>query len=137
MGFQIKSLFIILYKTIVDIILFAVVLAVILIVLPNQLFPNLPISPTGYETDNIPPALDNWNNLLAQRSNYLLNGLIVGPESMAERDHYLYTGLADGRLVEIHKETLKLRDITRFGTKTDCSNYSNVLIQCFIQMKYL
>ena len=123
MGFQIKGLFSVIYKTIVDIIIFTFVLALILAILPNHLFPNLPISPTGYETDNIPPVLDNWNNLLAQRSQYLLNGQIVGPESFAERGDYLYTGLADGRLVEINKESLKLRDITRFGIKTDCSKY--------------
>ena len=123
MGFEIKKLIYIILRTIRDIIIISLVLALILVILPNQVFPNLPVSPTSYDTDTIPQSLDNWNNLLAQRSQYLLNGLIVGPESITERDDFLYTGLADGRLVEINKETLKMRDITRFGTKTDCSKY--------------
>lgn len=123
MGFQIKNLFSLLYKTIIDVIIFAVVLAAVLTLLPNNVFPNLPISPTGYDVDHIPEKLDNWNNLLAQRSQYLLKDVIVGPESMAEKDQFIYTGLADGRLVEVDKHTLKLRDITRFGTKSDCGNY--------------
>lgn len=123
MGFQIKTLFSVLFKTIIDVIILAVVLAIVLAVLPNTVFPNLPMSPVGYQVDHIPPKLDNWNNLLAQRSQYLLKDMIIGPESMAEKDDFIYTGLADGRLVEVNKKTLKVRDIARFGTKTDCCNY--------------
>ena len=122
MGFKISNLFTFVYKAIVDVIIFAVILAAVLTFLPNNVFPNLPMSPTGYEVDHIPEKLDNWNNLLAQRSQYLLKDVIVGPESMVEKDDFIYTGLADGRLVEVNKITLKVRDITRFGTKTNCGN---------------
>ncbi len=121
MAFQIKTIFSVLYKTVFDIILYTLIVCLVLALLPNHLFTNFPMEPIGYESDRIPETLSDWNNLLAQRSDLLLNGLIVGPESMAEKNEFIYTGLADGRLVEIDKNSLKIRDITRFGTKNDCS----------------
>ncbi|XP_054161640.1 adipocyte plasma membrane-associated protein-like [Oppia nitens] len=120
MAFQMKNLFSILFKTIVDILILTVVLATVIAILPNHLFINLPIDPIAYDTDFIADSLDNWNNLLAQRSLRLLEGHIVGPEAFAETDQHLYTGLADGRLVEIHKSSLKIRDVTTFGKSKDC-----------------
>jgi len=120
MAFQMKSIFSVLYKAVFDIILYTLIVRLVLALLPNHLFTNFPIEPIGYDSDRIPESLSDWNNLLAQRSDLLLNGLIVGPESMAEKNEFIYTGLADGRLVEIDKNSLKIRDITRFGTKNDC-----------------
>ncbi|CAG2115115.1 unnamed protein product [Medioppia subpectinata] len=119
------------FKATFDIILVTLILATVLALLPNHLLPNLPIDPTYYESDFIPNSLDNWNNLLAQRSQRLLDGVIVGPESMTERHHFLYTGLADGRLVEIHKKTLEIREITSFAKKTDCvENEYREMVEC-------
>ncbi|CAG2176255.1 unnamed protein product, partial [Oppiella nova] len=131
MSFQIKSLFSLAFRATFDIVLVTIILAAILALLPNHLLPNLPMDPTAYDSDFIPNSLDNWNNLLAQRSQRLLEGQIVGPESMTERHQFLYTGLADGRLVEINKKSLEIRDITRFAKKSDCvDNEFREMIQC-------
>ncbi|CAG2121607.1 unnamed protein product, partial [Medioppia subpectinata] len=119
MAFQIKNLFSRLYKTAFDIILYTLILSTILALLPSNLFVNFPLEPKSHVL-NIPDKVDNWNNLLVEKSEFLLNGVIVGPESLANKDNFIYTGLADGRLVEINKKTLKTRDIARFGTKLLC-----------------
>ncbi|CAG2178492.1 unnamed protein product, partial [Oppiella nova] len=119
MSFQIKNLFSRLYKTAFDIILYTLIFATILALLPNHLFVNFPIEPKSYELV-VPEKVDNWNNDLVDKSELLLKGVVIGPESLAIKDNFIYTGLADGRLVEINKKTLKTRDISRFGTKLLC-----------------
>ena len=120
MSFQIKNLFSRLYKTAFDIILYTLIFATILALLPNHLFVNFPIEPKSYEIV-VPEKVDNWNNDLVDKSELLVKGVAIGPESLAIKDNFIYTGLADGRLVEINKKTLKTRDISRFGTKFLCS----------------
>ncbi|XP_054162374.1 adipocyte plasma membrane-associated protein-like [Oppia nitens] len=115
MSFQIKDLFSILFKTLVDILVLAVISAVILALLPFNIFSDFPIDPKSRDV-KFADKLDNWNNHLVDRAQHLLNGVIVGPESLAEKNAFLYTGLADGRLVEINKETLKTRDVANFGS---------------------
>jgi len=127
MAFQTKTIFSMLYKAIFDIILYTLIVATVLALLPTHLFTNFPIEPASYEAD-IPESLPDWNNLLAERSELLNNEVIVGPESLTENNGFLYTGLADGRLVEIDKKTNKIRDITRFGTRKDCGNNEKILI---------
>ena len=119
MSFKVKYIFAFLYKTTVDVFIYTLILTTILGLLPNNLFKGFPLEPRSYEL-NFPDKIDQWNNHLNTKSELLLNGVVVGPESLAERDGFIYSGLADGRLVEINKKTLKVRDVSNFGGGTHC-----------------
>lgn len=94
----------------------AVTIGVILLIgiLPTTWFPGLPIEPSSYSLPDLTSGLKGWNNVIGSKASRLLEGRIVGPESLAAKDGLIYTGLADGRLVEIDPKDQELRFITRF-----------------------
>jgi len=92
-----------------------------LAIIPHNLFPGFHLEPVSYS----PPDFDSfyqeskgrWNHVLSDKADRLLLNKVVGPESMAQKDNLLYTGLADGRLVEINLDTLVVRHVTRFVSR--------------------
>ena len=119
MSFEVKNFFAFLYKTIVDIIIYSLILSIILAILPNSLFKNFPLEPRSYKL-NFPDKVEKWNDLLNSKSELLLNGKLIGPESLADNNGFIYTGLSDGRVVELNKKTLKIRDVAKFGVGPIC-----------------
>ncbi|KAI1289893.1 Adipocyte plasma membrane-associated protein [Halotydeus destructor] len=98
-------------------------IVVILGLLPtDSVFPLFPIEPKAYETANFSANLDKWNNVLGDKADLLLKGHVFGPESLAIKGDYLYTGLSDGRIVEIDLENGDLRFVARLAPNTvdDC-----------------
>ena len=94
----------------------AVTIAIIFLIgfLPTSLFPNFAIDPVSYSIPDLTTGLKGWNNVIGTKATKLLENRIVGPESLAAKDGLIYTGLADGRLVEINPKTEETRFITRF-----------------------
>lgn len=94
----------------------AVTVVIILLIgsLPSSLFPGFPIDPVSYPIPDLTTGLKGWNNVIGNKASKLLENRIVGPESLASRNGMIYSGLADGRLVEIDPAKEELRFITRF-----------------------
>lgn len=74
--------------------------------LPTSTFSKFPFDPTSYEVPtaaNMSKWLLEWNTILSNKSDYLLRDEVLGPESLAisGSNGKLYTGLKDGRVVEI------------------------------------
>ena len=124
-----KDFFSFIWKTTFDICLYSYILVSIIGLLPNSLFKDFPLDPKSYTID-IPDHIDNWNNHLNTKSEYLLEAIVIGPESLAERDGFIYTGVADGRLVEINKKTLKVRDVSNFSNRDVSKDNSKIESNC-------
>lgn len=96
------------------------VLVVILPYLPDQLFPDFPLDPAKHETPKSDQFFTKvkWNTLISDKAKRIGENTIIGPESMAMKGDSLFTGLADGRLVEINKNNMnQIKTLTRFHTK--------------------
>src|SRR5882762_612391 len=97
---------------------FIVIISIAL--LPQSAFPGFPLNPVSFDAPDYEAAFEShikWNDILSNKSEQLLLNQLDGPESMAQRDNLLYTGLADGRLIEINLDTLKIRDVARFTAR--------------------
>lgn len=86
------------------------VIPVILYLMPS------PISPVHISLQPRP----NWTHALQpntklQKAKKLYEGKILGPESLVADGDYVYTGTADGRIVEIYKG--ELRVLTKLGVE--------------------
>lgn len=96
--------------------------------LPAQLFVDFPLEPRSVETLAFDTVRPNWNTKLSDNNpEYIQLNQILGPESIAiapDNEHLLYTGLADGRLVELNQQNkYKLRQVLRFNTNSKlCPN---------------
>lgn len=89
-----------------------------LALLPQNIFPGFQIDPVSYDVPDFGGILHGkWNDILSRKSDFLLLNEVVGPEAMAQRGNLLYTGLADGRLIEVNLDNLKIRDVARFTAK--------------------
>ena len=121
---QIKDIFSRLYKLSIDVAFYSLLVAVILGILPNHLFKDFNISPTAFDIEHIfkSTELKNWNDDLVTKANLIGSNQLIGPESIADVGEYLYTGLADGRLVRVQKSTEKIENVARFGSKV-CGEY--------------
>lgn len=117
-----KKFFSFLYKTTVDLLIYTVIFLLIIGLLPNQWFTTFPFHPTKYDVQ-FADKLDQWTDSLSQSGELLLKDQIVGPESMVIVNDSIYTGLADGRVVEINKKSLKVKDIAKFQNKPICGKF--------------
>jgi sugar lactone lactonase YvrE len=111
-----------------ELVLVTTVLILIVALLPQSLFPGFPLQPVSYEVPDLTRHLIGWNNVLGEKSERLLNNLVVGPESIAQWDDKLYVGTADGRLLEVRDvdtETPSLRFVTRFAETGADDCYDN------------
>ncbi|XP_015789505.1 adipocyte plasma membrane-associated protein [Tetranychus urticae] len=95
----------------------ASILLVILPNLPDNLFPSFPLDPVSYDM----PKIDNfftkvkWNSLISDKAVPILKSKIIGPEALAVKGNKIYTGLGDGRLVVIDKESLNIKTIANLA----------------------
>src|SRR5688572_28998956 len=112
MGLIVKLL-----KYLVEAIFITAFLVIGLSLLPSQLFPSFPLETVSYVVPDLTTNLRGWNNILSTKSDFILKGKIIGPESLVIRNNFLYTGLADGRLIEVDlSHDYKVREVvTRFS----------------------
>lgn len=111
--------------------------------LPNELFNDFPFDPKprqAIDYDSVAPK--EWNTLLSDTPvEFIRLNQLVGPESLAiSQDGLVYTGLADGRLVELNpKKDYQERQVLRFRENFGCQD--NVALQppeCgrFLQLRF-
>lgn len=81
----------------------------------STVFVDFPLEPVAWKPHNYSLHLTKYTNVLGDHAERLLAGRVVGPESLAIKDDLLYTGLADGRLVEVDLQNGHIRDVTRFS----------------------
>ena len=119
---QIKDIFSRLYKIIFDIFFYTAVSATVLGLLPDHLFTKFShFKPVIFQNDHLFRGLQGqkWNNDLVSKAKLIGVGELYGPESMIVIDEYIFTGLADGRLVKIHKTTEKIEEVVQFGNSAN------------------
>lgn len=119
---QIKDFFSRLYKLVFDIFFYSAVISVILGLLPDHLFSRFnQFKPVAYQNDHLFRGLQGltWNNDLVEKAKLLGVDELYGPESLHVIGEYIYTGLADGRLVRVHKDSEKIDEIVNFGNVKD------------------
>ncbi|RWS13058.1 adipocyte plasma membrane-associated protein-like protein [Dinothrombium tinctorium] len=94
----------------------------------NVLFDRFPLEPISFTVQDVDKAIAafQWNEMLGEKARILLRDKVIGPESLIVTDSFIYTGLSDGRLIEIDKESLNFRTITRFekDDKHECYDFS-------------
>lgn len=129
MGLQIKDIFSRLYKLVFDIVFYSCIIATILALLPDHLFTNFPIKPIKYSNEHLVKGLNGlkWNNDLVTKAKIIGSGSLHGPESLTVIGDFLYTGLADGRLVRVHKTTEAIEEILRFSDSKQCGKHSKLI----------
>lgn len=92
--------------------------------LPDNLYQDFPFEPRilNLPQDTVSSPELEWNTKLTEKpQDYIHLNNIVGPESIATHNGLLYTGLADGRLVEIDtKKKDQLRTILKFNKSPQC-----------------
>lgn len=123
MAIELRSIFSMIYKIIFDSVVYVLLISILIGILPDKIFKGLPISPTKYEFPKHIPTdkLPNWNTILDDASEFLLKDKIIGPESMVEVSGLIYTGLMDGRIIQINKKTGNFKEVTRITTSKNCS----------------
>lgn len=105
-----------LFKLIVFLTVLDLFVIFLLAVLPLSAFPGFPLDPVAFETPDFEIYKSKLNNILGEKSELLLKDKdITGPESLAIRGDLLYTGLIDGRIVELNLNNGKVRNVTRLG----------------------
>lgn len=94
--------------------------------LPDTMFPEFPFDPLPFQQPSLARKLP-WNNVLGQNTEKLFTGRLVGPESLALKGNLIYTGLADGRIMEVNIDTLQLRTVTTFSPRNSkvCRKYDD------------
>lgn len=122
MAMQIKDIFSRLYKITFDLFFYTAIIATILALLPENLFPTFPLNPNPYSNEHLFKGLygHQWNNDLVINATFIGTSQLYGPESMVSVGEYIYTGLADGRLVRIHKTTEEIELVLQFSTLPEC-----------------
>ena len=139
MALQVKDIFSRLYKIIFDILFYTAIISTLLGLLPDHLFEKFPIKPTAYQNEHLFHALygHQWNNDLVTKAKLIGVNQLYGPESLVDIGEYIYTGLADGRLVRLHKTTEQIEDVVRFSTSQECGKYvAKILFFYILYIKY-
>lgn len=110
--------------------------------LPDHLFSDFPFDPKSVEPNNYDSVIPQWNSKLSDNQpEFIFNG-ILGPESIAvARNGLVYTGLADGRLVELDpRRKYQARQVLRFKESPNCvDNIATRSRECgrFLQLRFL
>lgn len=110
--------------------------------LPDTLFGDFPFEPKSVETNKYDSVIPLWNTKLSDGvPEYIQLNNILGPESIAiARSGLLYTGLADGRLVELDpSKNYKLRQVLKFKNLAKCKdNIATLATECgrFLQLRF-
>lgn len=112
--------------------------------LPDKLFGELPFDPKPSKQFDYNSILVEWNSKLSDgQPEYIQLNQIVGPESLAihPSSGLFYTGLADGRLVELNpNKNYQLRQVLRFNDKSPlCRDDNDVNIDVcgrFLQLRF-
>ncbi|KAJ6224790.1 hypothetical protein RDWZM_003335 [Blomia tropicalis] len=133
MAMQIKDIFSRLYKITFDLFFYTAIIATILALLPENLFPTFPLNPNPYSNEHLFKGLygHQWNNDLVINATFIGTSQLYGPESMVSVGEYIYTGLADGRLVRIHKTTEEIELVLQFSTLPECgAGITSKIRQC-------
>ena len=123
---QVKDFFSMLYKIIFDTTVYIAVAAAILGALPYSLFEDkFDFRPARFDTEYLINGLgaEKWNNDLVTKGEILFKDEIIGAESFAVIGDYLYSGLADGRIVRFNKNTDKIEDFLRLWENDDCGKF--------------
>jgi len=112
--------------------------------IPDRLFSDFPLEPKSIESINFDAVIPQWNTKLSEgKPEYIQLNNILGPESIAiSGDGLLYTGLADGRLVELDpSKNYKMRTVLRFrDAKEKCQdNVATRADDCgrFLQVRFV
>lgn len=112
--------------------------------LPESLFHDFPFDPKSVEPVDYDAAKpQQWNNLLSDNNpEFIQLNQILGPESIAISSSGLwYTGLADGRLVELDpSNSYKLRQVCRVRASPQCEvNVATRADVCgrFLQLRFM
>lgn len=110
--------------------------------IPDNYFSDFPLEPRSSQPNDYDSVIPTWNTKLSDQAEYIQLNNILGPESVAiSNDGLLYTGLADGRLVELDpKNNYKLRQVLRFKQSPKCKdNVALQDIECgrFLQLRFV
>lgn len=110
--------------------------------IPDNYFNDFPFEPISSQPNDYDSVIPTWNTKLSDQAEYIQLNNILGPESIAiSKDGLLYTGLADGRLVELDpKNNYKLRQVLRFKQSPKCKdNVALQDIECgrFLQLRFV
>lgn len=110
--------------------------------LPDHYFTDFPLESVSRQPNNYDSVIPTWNTKLSDEAEYIQLNNILGPESVAiSKGGLLYSGLADGRLIELdQKNKYKLRQVLRFKRSPKCAD--NVALQdvdCgrFLQLRFV
>lgn len=109
--------------------------------LPDKLFHDFPFEPSLSKANDYDSVIPQWNTKLSDNViEYIQLNNILGPESIAfSRSGLLYTGLADGRLVELDPSNkYKVRPVLRFKDSPLCTdNVARAADHCgrFLQLR--
>ncbi|CAA2962506.1 adipocyte plasma membrane-associated -like [Olea europaea subsp. europaea] len=113
--------------------------------IPDSMFQDFPLEPRQVvpnDYDSVIPQ--NWNTKLSSgKPEYIQLNNILGPESIAiAKNGLLYTGLADGRLVELDPSNkYKLRTVARVNPHLKNKCPDNSALRCdecgrFLQVRF-
>ncbi|KAG9510753.1 Dipeptidyl aminopeptidase-like protein 6, partial [Fragariocoptes setiger] len=114
-----------LYKLTVKSVLTTLSVLTVVNFLPDTLFHDFPLEPKSRVAPPFEPIQD-WNTILSDNAEYIHLNSISGPESIVINNGLLYTGLVDGRLVELDiKAKYKLREVGRMNDSKFCRSMEN------------
>lgn len=112
--------------------------------MPDSLFKDFPLEPRSVQPNDYESVIpQNWNTKLSDgQPEFIQLNNILGPESLAiSKSGLIYTGLADGRLVELDpKNGYKVRTVLRFSNSAKClDNVATKAYECgrFLQIRFL
>ena len=96
--------------------LVSVLFLILLPYLPDSLFPDFSFDPAPLPSFDYEKVAFNYKltQVPIQNLNHWLKDELIGPESLLVKGDLIYTGLGDGRLVEINKKTNKIRTVAYF-----------------------
>lgn len=110
---------------------------------PDKFFHDFPLEPRSVEPNNYETVIPEWNTKLSDGSpEFIQLNNILGPESVAiSKSGLIYTGLADGRIVELDpSKNYKLRKVLRAKDSPNCpDNIATRSDECgrFLQMRFV
>ena len=110
--------------------------------LPDKLFDDFPLNPRTVQPNDYDSVIPHWNTKLSDGNpEFIQLNNILGPESIAiDKNGLIYTGLADGRLVELDPSNkYKVRTVTRIKESAQCQDNVAVMADCgrFLQVRFL
>lgn len=112
-----------LYKLVAKSFLGVFVTLTVMNFLPDTLFENFPLDPRARPPMEFASEIKGWNTLLSDKADYIQLNNLMGAESIAfDNNGLLYTGLVDGRIVEIDtkKKDYPMRQVTRMTSAKLC-----------------